>query len=282
MIKKTTMRRFLLATSGLLIIGMLWVAVAAHASTPAQPPDEVAGVLEESFAEFKKQVAKDPRKYGFSSAADVEQATVEAGYPVYVLDEKSLPDFKGNIYQLEEYGYEWDFVIHDSQNEAKTFMEIAYDEMDKRFFLSAFGGDPAPLTAGTEAMRAFAGEEAKNVHFVKTGDERLLIFEYKFDGKLAPYAIPLNEATTPEMKPLDYRETIEYVKKVNGLAHDAELLKGKEEAPQSNGQIFIWTALFAVLMIIVIRIANKNLRKEREKLAEADKKRLQQRRNLKP
>jgi hypothetical protein len=35
-------------------------------------------------------------------------------------------------------------------------------------------------------------------------------------------------------------------------------------------------------MIIVIRIANKNLRKEREKLAEADKKRLQQRRNLKP
>ena len=51
MIKKTTMRRLRLATSGLLIIGMLWVAVAAHASTPAQPPDEVDGVLEESFAE---------------------------------------------------------------------------------------------------------------------------------------------------------------------------------------------------------------------------------------
>jgi hypothetical protein len=265
----------------LLASGVVYGTHSTTGSQPAPPPDEVAGVMEEAFAELQKQMTEAPRKYGFSSAKDVERATVETGYPIFVLDEPSLPNFKGNIYQLEEYGYAWEFVIHDGNGEARTFMQIAYDDAERKFMLAESGGDPAPLMVATAAMRAFAGEQAKNVHLVKTGGERLLIFEYKYQDKLAPYALPLTAATTDETQPFDYIATIEYIKKINGLAHDEQLLE-EQQAPKSSGQMFLWIALFAILMIFVVRLTNNKLRKEREQLAEAEKQRLERRRNLKP
>ncbi len=261
--------------------GVVYGSEPALGSQPAPPPAEVSGVMEEAFAALQKQMADEPRKYGFSSAKEVESATIETGYPIYVLDEPSLPDFKGNIYQLEQYGNAWEFVIHDGQGEARTFMQIAYDEEERKFMLAESGGDPAPLMAATEAMRAFAGEQAKNIHLVKTGGERVLIFEYKYQDKLAPYALPLTAATTDETQPFDYIATIEYIKKINGVAHDEQLLID-QQAPKSSGQMFLWIALFAILMIFVVRLTNNKLRKEREQLAEAEKQRLERRRNLKP
>lgn len=234
------------------------------ASDPPMPPSEIQGAIEVAFQEFQKEAAKNPQKYGFASASAVEKASVEYGYPIYQIDEKTLKNFKGNIYQLETYAKAWDFVVFDAQNEARAFIEIEYSERDKTFYMARFGGDPAPLLAGEQAVRAFAGNEAKNMHLVKFAGQRLLVFEFKQDGKFAPFVIPLTEDTTAFTKPLDYRQTIEYLKKINGYEYSESMMRDLRADAQINWEIFVWLSLFAVLMIIIVRVTNKRLRKQRE------------------
>lgn len=248
----------------------------AESSRPALPPDEVSGVLQEAFPEFQKAVKREPKKYGFANANEVDRATVDVGYPIYIIEEKNLTaDFFGNIYQLEQYGYAWEFVVSDANNVPRTYLEISYDEQDKRFYMSRFGGDVQPLQAGTEAMLRFAKDRANNIHFVKFAGERLLVFEFEKEaGKPAPYVVPLNEETTASQSPLDYRQTVEYLKKIAGLEYDEQLL-GTEN--NISGSTLIWIALFILFMFIVVRVTNTRLRKERERQHAAEVERLKRR-----
>jgi hypothetical protein len=250
----------------IVVILVLITSISVQASQPAPPPAEIEGMIEPIFAEFKEMAARDPQRFGFSDKAALEQATIEEGYPVYIIDEAALKGFKGNIYQLEQYAQAWDFVIYDRENKPQTYLEMEYDENEARYYLGGYGGDPSILARANQALRAFAGDEGKNVHFVKVAGERLLIFEYDYQGQPAPYAIPLTDSLSEQAKPLDYKQTIEYLKKLKGYDYDEKQRTEVSESLPSTPSMstYIWIALFVALMLAGVRFTNGRLRKERE------------------
>ena len=126
--------------------------------------------------------------------------------------------------------------------------------------MAEFGDDPTSLMAGMKAMRTFAGNEAKNLHLVKVKDERILIFEYLLDGKYAPFAIPINQDTNEDSQPLDYRQTIKYLKKISDLDYDQTVLKKVANSNQLDTKYLIWIGVFVIVMFIVIRFTNHRLK----------------------
>jgi hypothetical protein len=240
------------------------VGFAFISARPAAPPDEVLGVMVEAFPLFQEQALVSPQTYGFSTAADVENATVEEGYPVYRIIDEQLQSNPNNLYDVERYAQEWQFVVY-SDYRPRTFIQIAFDEQVGKYVYQAAGGNPAPLENGLAVMRRYAGEQAVNVHLVKHLNQTLLAFEWNE----APYTIPLDENVSPRENPLDYEQTIRYLKSLTIPA------VSETNAFATGGKVIIWLVVVLFIMLVFLRIMNSKLRKTREEAEQAERSRIE-------